>query len=270
MGDLNHLDLSGVMSNAFVQVVDQPTRSDVILDKIFTNRSSSYRPAEIIPPIGLSDNNCVLLLPTAETQRSNTTRKRLLRPMPDSSIPFDHVDHTVTVGRLINMGVVPSYVAWIADFLCSREQRVKYKNTLSDPCILTSGVLQGTKLGPVVFAALINDVFNNDKVSHAPTDTRHYKYVDDLTVVESDLLTVYLATVRPILEYAVPVWAAKKQVDLIERIQKRACRIIIGRSYSSYSDARDTLHLPTLSDRRRGEDLSGSILKVAPPASATP
>ena len=65
----------------------------------------------------------------------------------------------------------------------------------------------------------------------------------------SDLLTVYLSIVRPLMEYATPVWAGgitKKQEEDIERIQKRACQIILGKEYTGYTDARDRLHLITL------------------------
>ena len=70
----------------------------------------------------------------------------------------------------------------------------------------------------------------------------------------SDLLTVYLSIMRPLMEYATPVWAGgitKKQEEDIERIPKRACQIILGKEYTGYIDARDRLHLITLSDRRR-------------------
>ena len=54
-----------------------------------------------------------------------------------------------------------------------------------------------------------------------------------------DLVTVYVGFVRPLRQYAVPVWhpgLTQQQHDAHERIQKRACRIIIGLSYTSYQD----------------------------------
>ena len=59
--------------------------------------------------------------------------------------------------------------------------------------------------------------------------------------------------VRSILEMAVPVWQpnlTKGEANLIERVQKSALRIILGKKYNSYDDALETLHVEKLEDRR--------------------
>ena len=48
---------------------------------------------------------------------------------------------------------------------------------------------------------------------------------------------------RPIVEYASPVWHSGQyiqQTKQIERIQKRTCRIILSPAYASYEDALTT------------------------------
>ena len=48
-------------------------------------------------------------------------------------------------------------------------------------------------------------------------------------ISQSDLVTVYLSVVRPVLEYACPVWHTNLQQylsDNIESIQKRALKCI--------------------------------------------
>jgi len=68
-----------------------------------------------------------------------------------------------------------------------------------------------------------------------------------------DLVSVYMGYVRPICEYAAPVWHSKitaAQSDQLERIQKRACRIILGSKYASYTQTLSRLNLQTLEDRR--------------------
>ena len=67
-----------------------------------------------------------------------------------------------------------------------------------------------------------------------------------------DLVTIYVGFVRPLIEYAVPIWhpgLTKKQHQALERIQKRACRIILGGSYSSYQDALVICNMPDLGSR---------------------
>lgn len=68
-----------------------------------------------------------------------------------------------------------------------------------------------------------------------------------------DLVSVYVGYVRPSVEYASPVWhgcISKQQTHQIERIQKRACHVILGNNYTTYTDALDLMGLQTLEDRR--------------------
>ncbi|XP_033096907.1 uncharacterized protein LOC117101127 [Anneissia japonica] len=87
VGDFNHLDLNCVLSSSIKQVVNKPTRDSSILDKILTNVGSKYLRPVILPPIGLSDHNCVLFKPKVTATKSNVIRiKHIVRPMPDSKL----------------------------------------------------------------------------------------------------------------------------------------------------------------------------------------
>ena len=69
----------------------------------------------------------------------------------------------------------------------------------------------------------------------------------------SDLVIVYTGYIRPILEYCAPLFHSnltRKQTDNIERIQKRACRIILGLNYETYNHALQLCNLLTLEERR--------------------
>ena len=46
-------------------------------------------------------------------------------------------------------------------FLSHRKQRVSVNGTLSDDTCVTSGVPQGSVLGPIIFLLFINDINNN-------------------------------------------------------------------------------------------------------------
>jgi hypothetical protein len=68
-----------------------------------------------------------------------------------------------------------------------------------------------------------------------------------------DLLTIYRGYVRPLLEYAVPSWNAglnSNHVIKLERIQRRALRIILGARYEDYDQALEECNLDSLHDRR--------------------
>ena len=68
-----------------------------------------------------------------------------------------------------------------------------------------------------------------------------------------ELRVVYGGYVRPVLEYADVVWHSSitcKQAHDIESIQRRACHIILGNLYESYSDALGSCDFDTLFERR--------------------
>jgi hypothetical protein len=69
----------------------------------------------------------------------------------------------------------------------------------------------------------------------------------------SELLDVYNKQCRSILELAVPVWTAGLTNDDIvhlERVQKTAFAIILGRAYSGYKKALQDLNMKSLEERR--------------------
>ena len=70
---------------------------------------------------------------------------------------------------------------------------------------------------------------------------------------QGDLIDVYTKQIRSIVEYAVPAWqggiSLSEKSDL-ERIQKAACHIILGKDYLHYEQALEALQLESLEDRR--------------------
>ena len=68
-----------------------------------------------------------------------------------------------------------------------------------------------------------------------------------------DLKDIYLTFVRSVVEQSAVVWhsslTVKNSVDL-ERIQKAAVRVIMGKNYSSYKNGLKELKLETLKNRR--------------------
>ena len=68
---------------------------------------------------------------------------------------------------------------------------------------------------------------------------------------------MYIGYVRRVLEYAVPAWHRGLTQTLtaqLERVQKRAYRIILGGLYTHYQEALETLRIMSL-ESKTGTDV---------------
>lgn len=97
----------------------------------------------------------------------------------DFTKAFDRVSHTLIIDKLNRMGLPSWIIRWLQSYLNDRKAYVKHGQNISSLFNVTSGVPQGSHLGPILFILFVNDlniVLKSNKVMFAD-DLKFYRVI---------------------------------------------------------------------------------------------
>jgi len=142
----------------------------------------------------------------------------------DYSKAFDVVCHSKLMVKLASYGISGNLLSWMESFLEGRSQVTRVGSSISSAHNVTSGVVQGSCLGPLLFLLYINDITDS-----LPSSCICKLYADDLklyTVISADVDAS--STLQSYLD-AILEWSAAWQLT----ISYKKCAVMVAGCHRS-------------------------------------
>ena len=167
----------------------------------------------------------------------------------DFSKAFDRVNHIILLAKLEALGITGSLLRWMDSYLTSRTQRVKTKGTYSSLIAVTSGVPQGSHLGPLLFFnVFVNDIgagIINSKFLLLADNLKPYRTIESL----NDALQLQGDLTR------VAEWCALNRMEL----NAPKCRVLTVTRHKTGVVYRYSINNEALDSAQSIRDLGGVI-----------
>lgn len=171
VSDFRPISLLSPISKLFEKLVLAHVKSDLIA--CFGTNQHAYRPAgsTVTALVELSEHI------TKALDSKGTTAVNVF--CLDLSRAFDKLQHHRLINHLNSRGLNHGFLLWLLSYLRSRTMRVKIMNFLGPTVPISSGVPQGSVLGPSLFTAYMGSI------DFSCSNIKCVKYADDVTIVET-------------------------------------------------------------------------------------
>lgn len=200
------ISLLSLSSKVLERLIHNALLEHVLVNDLISGKQFGFRP-------GASTQEAILSA-TREWHEALEERNSVLCVFLDVSKAFDSLPHHLVLQSLVRVGVSGCLYDWFVDYLSGRQQRVVLDGVSSPTACVTSGVPQGSILGPLLFI-LSMDQLCRLSLSNA---SRLGMFADDI---------VYSHVVSSPLE----VLTAQCDVDIIaEWVRSRGLRFNTSKS----------------------------------------
>lgn len=174
------ISILSVLSKIFELIIKNRIMAFFLSNNLFSDRQFGFLPSKSTDDALFSHITDIV----SNTERGNMAVALYL----DISKAFDTVDHDILIDKLYSYGIRGLVLEWFSSYLKGRRQVVRVGSGISCSLDITSGVPQGSTLGPILFLIYVNDLLQI-KISG-----RIYSFADDTSVLftaksKSELIT---------------------------------------------------------------------------------
>ena len=200
------ISLLSLVSKLLERQVHNVIMSHVLKNGFLSDMQFGFRPC--------ASTQEAILAATRDWHRALENGQSVACVFFDLSKAFDSLPHSLVLESLARVGIGGELLIWIRDYLSGRKQQVVLRGASSPPADVTSGVPQGSILGPLLFILSVDSLTRvsislEGRLSLFADDICYYRPV----ISEDDLLAVQV------------------DVDLIrEWISKKKLRLNVGKT----------------------------------------